>query len=82
MEIIQKVLKKRLILAVILTLCLPLGGVLLGVGLSIGQPAVWAIGIALLVVGFYGTPIGWAASYAPTRLARAHCQRHHGRKPA
>ena len=71
MEIIQKVLKKRLILAVILTLCQPLGGVLLGVGLSIGQPAVWAIGIALLVVGFYGAPIGWAASYAPTRsLAR------------
>lgn len=71
MEPIQKALKKKLILAVILTLCMPLGGALLGVGLGIGQPAVWAIGIALLAIGFYGAPVGWAASYSPTRsLAR------------
>lgn len=59
MQPIHKAIKKALLLAVVLTLCLPLGGALLGVGLGIGQPAVWAIGIAGLAVGFYGCPLGW-----------------------
>lgn len=67
MQPIRKALKRSFALSLILTFCLPLGGILLGVGLAVGQPAVWAIGIALLAVGFYGTPIGWAASYGPTK---------------
>lgn len=66
MQPIHKATKKSLMLALFLTLCLPLGGVLLGVGLGIGQPAMWAIGIAGLVVGFYGCPIGWVG-YANKR---------------
>lgn len=61
MQPIHKAIKNSLILALILTFCLPVGGALLGVGLGIGQPAVWAIGIAGLAVGFYGCPIGWVA---------------------
>lgn len=53
--------KKMFAFAMILTLLFPLGGVLLGVGLGIGQPAMWAIGIACLVCAFYGCPIGWVA---------------------
>ena len=67
MQPIKKALRKSLTLCLILTFCLPLGGVMLGVGLAVSQPAVWAIGIALLVVGFYGTPIGWTAAYAPKK---------------
>ena len=56
---IRKALRSALALALILTFCLPLGGVLLGVGLAIGVWPVWAFGIALMVVGFYGCPLGW-----------------------
>ena len=65
MEPIRRALKRSRVLCVILTLCLPLGGAMLGVGLAIGQPGVWAVGIALIAVGFYGTPIGWTTAYAP-----------------
>lgn len=67
MEKINHDLKKQLITAVILTVLLPLGGVLLGVGLGIGQPGVWAVGIAFMVAGFYGCPIAWAAGYGNTK---------------
>ena len=67
MEKIKQDLKKQLITAVILTVSLPLGGVLLGVGLGIGQPGVWAVGIAFMVAGFYGCPIAWAAGYGNTK---------------
>lgn len=67
MEKIKHDLKKQLITAVILTVSLPLGGVLLGVGLGIGQPGVWAVGIAFMVAGFYGCPIAWAAGYGNTK---------------
>lgn len=59
MDAIRKARKNSLILALILTFALPLGGVLLGVGLAVSRPAVWAIGIAGLAVGFYGCPIAW-----------------------
>ena len=67
MQPIQKALRKSLILCVILTLCLPLGGAMMGVGFAISQPAVWGIGIGLLALGFYGTAIGWALVYAPKK---------------
>lgn len=71
MQAVRRALKKRLILCILLTLCLPLGGALLGIGLAAGQPGLWGTGIALLAVGFYGTPIGWTTSYLPARaLAR------------
>lgn len=63
---VRKALKKSLILALILTFALPVGGLMLGVGLGIGQPGVWAVGIALMVAGFYGCPIGWV-SYGNVR---------------
>ena len=67
MQPIQKALRKSLILCVILTLCLPLGGAMMGVGFAFSQPAVWGPGIGLLAVGFYGTPIGWTTAYAPKK---------------
>ena len=67
MQAVRRALRKSLIVSVILTLALPLGGALLGVGLAIGQPAVWAIGIACMVMGFYGCPCAWTMAYAPTK---------------
>lgn len=61
MQPIYASVRKAFILAMILTFLFPIGGVLLGVGLGIAQPAMWAIGIACLVCGFYGCPIGWVA---------------------
>ena len=34
---------------------------MLGVGLGFGLVPVWAIGIALMVTGFYGCPIAWVS---------------------
>ena len=48
-----------LALAFVFTLLFPAGGVLLGVGLGLGVPAMWGIGIACLGCGFYGCPIAW-----------------------
>ena len=59
MEPIRKALRSALALSLILTVCLPLGGAMLGVGLGFGIVPVWAIGIALMVAGFYGCPIAW-----------------------
>ena len=67
MEPIRRALRKSLVLAVIMTLLFPLGGVLLGVGLGIGFVPMWAFGIACLAVGFYGCPIAWTAGYAPKK---------------
>ena len=67
MQPIRKALRKALILSLILTLLLPLGGVLLGVGFAIHQPAIWAVGIACIGIGFYGCPCGWAMAYGPIR---------------
>ena len=67
MQPIKKALRNSFILSIILTLCLPLGGVMMGVGFAIGQPAVWGIGIGMIAIGFYGTPIGWTAAYAPKK---------------
>ena len=61
MEPIRKALRSALALSLILTFCLPLGGAMLGVGLGFGLVPVWAIGIALMVTGFYGCPIAWVA---------------------
>lgn len=59
MQPIYASVRKAFILAMFLTFLFPIGGVLLGVGLGIAQPAMWAIGIACLACGFYGCPIGW-----------------------
>ncbi len=59
MQPIYASVRKAFILAMFLTFLFPIGGVLLGVGLGIAQPVMWAIGIACLVCGFYGCPIGW-----------------------
>ena len=59
MEPIRKALRSALALSLILTVCLPLGGAMLGVGLGFGIVPVWAIGIALMVAGFYGCPVAW-----------------------
>ena len=67
MQAAQKALKKALAVSILLTLALPLGGALLGVGLAIDIPAVWAVGIALLAIGFYGCPCGWTMAYAPAK---------------
>ena len=67
MEKYNKDLKTQLIIAVVLTVALPLGGVMLGVGLGVKIPAIWAIGIAFLGAGFYGCPIAWAAGYGNTK---------------
>ena len=61
MQPIYASVRKAFILAMFLTFLFPIGGVLLGVGLGIAQPAMWAIGIACLACGFYGCPIGWVA---------------------
>ena len=63
----------------ILTFALPLGGTMLGVGLGIGQPAVWAVGIALMVAGFYGCPVAWigyGSAVSLRRLMRAVTEEH------
>ncbi len=67
MQPVQKALRKALIISLILTLAFPVGGILLGVGLAVHIPAIWAIGIALLGIAFYGCPCAWAISYAPTK---------------
>lgn len=59
MQPIYKAAKRSFTLAMIFTLLFPLGGALLGVGLGIGQPAMWAVGIACLGSAFYGCPIAW-----------------------
>lgn len=62
--------RSALFLALFLTFLFPAGGLLLGFGLSIGQPAMWAIGIACLAAAFYGCPIGWVAYGSKCSLAR------------
>ena len=59
MDPIRKALRSALALSLILTFCLPVGGAMLGVGLGFGVAAVWAVGIVLMVVGFYGCPVAW-----------------------
>ena len=59
MEEIRKARRTGLIVALVLSAAFPLGGVMLGVGLGMNVPAVWAVGIALLAAGFYGCPIAW-----------------------
>ncbi len=79
MNAINRAVKKSLVVALLLTFALPLGGVLLGVGLSIGQPAVWAIGIACLAGGFYGCPVAWgmySGKASLRRLIRAVTEEH------
>ena len=61
MEPIRKAVRSSLTLALLLTFALPLGGVMLGVGLGIGQPGIWAVGIGFMVIGFYGCPMGWVS---------------------
>lgn len=65
MQPAKKALKNALILSLCLTFALPLGGVMLGVGLAVHMPAVWAVGIALIGTGFYGCPCAWTLAYAP-----------------
>ena len=71
MQAIRKALKRARAIGILLSLALPLGGALLGAGLAIDIPAVWAVGIALLAIGFYGCPCAWTVAYLPTKeLAR------------
>ncbi len=70
MNAINRAVKKSLGVALFLTFALPFGGALLGVGLAIGQPAVWAIGIAFLAAGFYGCPVAWVAYSGKASLRR------------
>lgn len=67
MERLNKDLKKQLGLALAFTFALPVGGVMLGVGLGFGVPAVWGVGIAFLAAGFYGCPIAWTSGYVVTK---------------
>ena len=67
MEPIRKALRSALTLSLILTFCLPIGCAMLGVGLGFGLVPVWAIGIACMVMGFYGCPCAWTMAYAPTK---------------
>lgn len=67
---IRKALRSALTLSLILTICLPLGGAMLGVGLGFGLVPVWAIGIALMVAGFYGCPIAWVGYGSKRSLLR------------
>ena len=57
-------------LAHFLTYLFPIGGLLLGFGLAIGQPAMWAIGIACIVTAFYGCTFGWVGYGNKRSLAR------------
>lgn len=59
MQPITKAVRSALFLSLFLSFCLPLGGVLLGVGLGYGVVPVWVIGIVALVAGFYCCPIAW-----------------------
>lgn len=59
MDAVQAACRKLLILSLLFTFLAPVGGVLLGVGLSVGQPAIWAIGIVAIATFFYGCPIAW-----------------------
>ena len=43
---------------------------MLGVGLGFGIVPVWAIGIALMVAGFYGCPIAWVGYGSKRSLYR------------
>lgn len=67
MKPIKNALIRCLIIAVLFTMLFPAGGVLLGVGLSLGIPAIWGTGIACIVFGFYGCPVAWTTIYAPKR---------------
>ncbi|HIY45769.1 MAG TPA: hypothetical protein H9731_04575 [Candidatus Borkfalkia excrementipullorum] len=67
---IRKALRSAMTLALILTFCLPLGGAMLGVGLGFGLAPVWAVGIALMVAGFYGCPIAWVGYGSKRSLYR------------
>ena len=63
-------LRSSFAVALFLTFLFPVGGFLLGFGLSIEQPAMWAVGIACLVVAFYCCAVGWLSYGSKRSLAR------------
>ena len=67
MEKLKKDIRKNLIVSIIFTLFLPVGAILLGVGLSAKIPGIWGTGIAFLGLGFYGSPVCWAVAFGPTK---------------
>lgn len=66
MDNVNRAKGRALALALVFTFLFPVGGVLLGVGLGFGWPAMWGIGIACLACGFYGCPLTWV-SYGNVR---------------
>lgn len=67
MKAIKCAMTRCLIVAVLITMLFPAGGVLLGVGLSLEMTAVWGTGIACIVFGFYACPVAWSSIYAAKR---------------
>lgn len=59
MQNIKRAVRGALLLSLLFTFLFPIGGVMLGVGLGFGVPAVWGVGIACLACGFYGCPLAW-----------------------
>lgn len=61
---------KKMLTAIILTLCLPLGiGMTIG-GAIKGMGIVLGIGIALIVAGFYGAPVAWSTMANSNKMIR------------
>lgn len=67
MKKIKRALNIRLAISVFFTLLYPAGGILLGIGLKLGYPAMWGTGIGCLAAAFYGCPISWTVGYARIR---------------
>lgn len=58
---INKHLKKHLLISIIMTVMFIVGIPILIVGATQSQYIVMGLGIAMVVIGFYGTPLMWAS---------------------
>lgn len=67
MKELKKYAAKRLFIALLLTVLLPLGVFMIIYGASKGKGAVLGFGIAFAVIGFYGCPIAWVSYSSKTR---------------
>ena len=68
---LNKALSKQLALAILLTIGLPVGIVFIIIGAvnlyaSVGYKVMLGVGIALVVLGFYGSPMAWV-KYGPQK---------------
>ncbi len=67
MKELKRYTAKRLFVALLLTVFLPLGIFMIIYGASKGMGAVLGFGIAFTVLGFYGCPIAWIHYSSKTR---------------